>query len=68
MISLIAQKTYTFGGLKLRPGVDFSASPKDARVLVAVGRAAYAPGAEPVKKPKPQVKPKTKPQVKPKGR
>ena len=43
-----AVKAMTYATRRLRAGDDFMASRRDARILAAIGRAEYAPDAEPV--------------------
>jgi len=38
---LIATKSFSYGGRALKPGALFEAKGSDARLLVAIGRAAY---------------------------
>lgn len=58
---LIADKAYRYGGKPLEVGDEFEANSRDARALVAVGRAHAADdvGAKPSAKPAP--KPAKKP-------
>lgn len=43
MHELIATKSLSYGGKRLEQGDDFKAKPRDARVLVAIGKAKHAP-------------------------
>lgn len=48
--TLVATKTMLYATRQLRPGDEFTASPRDARVLIAVGKAREA-GPEPASPP-----------------
>ncbi len=42
MVDLIATKSMTYATRRLKADVQFSARPRDARLLVAIGKARYA--------------------------
>ncbi|MGC3984824.1 MAG: hypothetical protein QM777_08900 [Pseudorhodoferax sp.] len=53
MIELIATKSLSYGGERREEGDPFQAKPRDARLLVAIGKAKHAPSAPPAAAPAP---------------
>ena len=53
-IKIRAVKPLSYGGRPVAPGAEFSASPRDAKLLVAIKRAAYVLEAKPEPAPAPQ--------------
>lgn len=52
-MKMIATKTLRYGTRSLRAGDEFEASPRDARVLQAIGKAEVPPPPVPAPKPRP---------------
>ena len=50
-MKLIALRAFPYGRLNLKAGQEFEASPRDSRMLIAVGRAVAASVDEPVAEP-----------------
>lgn len=69
---LIATKAFSYGGRALKPGGEFEAQGRDARLLVAIGKAAYqtrvmvaAPPPAPPPAPAPAAAAESKPVASP---